>query len=106
MPPAKFKLKKANGQTKIITFDECPPWDTLAHRVSDIYEIPLDQVGIAAIDGEGDTITYSGQVDLEDFYNSLYDASGINKFVVQNLNNPDSEYVFVSSQIFHLPTFH
>jgi hypothetical protein len=37
---------------------------------------------VAAIDGDGDTITFNGEKELNDFYNSMYDASGINKFVV------------------------
>src|SRR5215471_9540080 len=103
-PPtkSKFKLKKADAPTKVVTFDGLPPWQDLASRISGIYDIPQDRVELALID-EGDVVPYRGQRDLEEFYDAFYNPDKINKLVVQNVDDPDREYVIVSGQILAHP---
>jgi hypothetical protein len=105
-PPAKskFKLKKANAPTKVVTFDGLPRWQDLASRISGIYKIPQDRVELALIDG-GDVVPYRDQEDLEQFYNAFYNPDNINKLVVQNVDDPDREYVVVSGQILAHPAY-
>ncbi|KAF9225471.1 hypothetical protein BS17DRAFT_600601 [Gyrodon lividus] len=65
-----FKLIKANGLTRRITFTMRPSWSLLCTRIASLYDITTENVGVSYIDSDGDEVTLSSDEELQDFYRS------------------------------------
>ncbi|KAF7311042.1 F-box domain-containing protein [Mycena chlorophos] len=63
-----FKLSKPGGLTRRVQYTQLPTWQTLAGRVSELFHIPLESVGVAYIDLDGDEVTFSTEDELNEFY--------------------------------------
>ncbi|VDB86574.1 unnamed protein product [Peniophora sp. CBMAI 1063] len=63
-----FKFTRPNGLTRRVVFPTRPNWPELAARISALYAISLDHVGVSYQDSDGDEVTLSSQEELEDFY--------------------------------------
>jgi Wiskott-Aldrich syndrome protein len=88
-----FKLKQANAPTRIAGFDGQPSWHDLASRITHLFNIPLDRVGVAFVDEAREPVILTGEQGLQDFYKD-YQSSGKVKFVVRDLQTPDGASVF------------
>jgi len=100
MPFIPFKLKNAKAPTRLAYFDTQPTWGDLASKIAKLFDIPLNDVGVAFVDKRKDAITLNDEEDLQGFYNSLDQSSEEIKFVVQDLRTPDGESAF---SFMHLP---
>ncbi|GJJ09930.1 hypothetical protein Clacol_004154 [Clathrus columnatus] len=87
-PPVRvvYKLVQqgVDGITRRLTFDSQPTWVELAHRVHDLYFIPLDDIGLVYVDE--DEITVSSNPELQDYHDSLRgNNASTHKFLIRNL---------------------
>ena len=96
MPFIPFKLKKANTPSRFAHFDEKPSWADLASKISQLFNIPTDRVGVAFIAKDKDPDILANEQDLQLFYKFLDKSSQEIKFVVQDLQTPDRESAFRS----------
>lgn len=46
-----FKFKKADALCRIVDFPQLPAWDELALEISNLFNIPQTQVGVAYVGG-------------------------------------------------------
>jgi hypothetical protein len=88
-----FKLKKADAPTKLTAFSNQPSWNDLASKITYLFHISSDNVGVAFVDQGKEIVTVNNEEDLRSFY-ALHQSSEPAKFVVQDLKAPDSEYTF------------
>ncbi|TEB38866.1 hypothetical protein FA13DRAFT_1724813 [Coprinellus micaceus] len=58
--PVLFKLK--------VTFPELPSWATLSGRLTALYGVPTDKLGVSYSDPDGDEITLNTEEELLDYY--------------------------------------
>ena len=85
-----FKLKKADAPTQLTGFDKRPNWKDLASKIASLFNISSpDNVGIAFVD-KCRVETVNDEVELQRFY-SQHPYDNDIKFVVQDLEAPDSE---------------
>ncbi|KZV74813.1 hypothetical protein PENSPDRAFT_647597 [Peniophora sp. CONT] len=63
-----FKFTRPNGLTRRVVFSTRPNWPELASRISTLYSISFEHVGVSYQDSDGDEVTLSSQEELEDFY--------------------------------------
>lgn len=96
MPFIPFKLKKANTPSRFAHFDEKPSWADLASKISPLFNIPTDRVGVAFIAKDKDPDILANEQDLQLFYKFLDKSSQEINFVVQDLQTPDRESAFRS----------
>lgn len=83
-----FKLTKANGLTRRITFAARPTWYLLSTRIADLYDIAIENVGVSYTDSDGDDVTLSSDEELQDFYTSvLTPDDGTIKLAVHDLSS-------------------
>jgi PB1 domain len=97
MPFAPFKFKKSNALTRIAEFEAQPSWGDLASKIAQLFNIPLKDVGVTYFDKAQDAVTVTNEQELQHFYyisSKLNQSSEENKFVVQDLRNPDGESAF------------
>lgn len=89
MASTQFKLAKLNGLTRRIHFPgtELPSWSALASKIESLYEIPVEKIGVAYVDSDGDEVTLSSDDELQDFYAAVHKPPEIIKFVVQDLGS-------------------
>ena len=66
-----FKLTKADGLTRRVTFPTRPTWSLLSGRIANLYDIAIKNVAVSYIDSDGDDVTLSSEGELQDFYLSL-----------------------------------
>jgi len=91
-----FKLTKSGGLTRRIQFPgtEPPSWFTLASKIESLYDIPIEKIGVAYIDNDGDEVTLSSEDELQDFYAAAHKPSDTVKLVVQDLGSlRDSQHL-------------
>ena len=81
MALTEFKLSKRNGIIRRAVFPECPTWEALATRISELYGIPLDQVAVSYVDAEGDEVTLNTEEELKQFYQTCKPSTAIKLFV-------------------------
>ena len=98
MPPVLFKLKQANAQSQLTSFDGLPDWERLASRITEMFNIPSKHVGVAFVDEAQETFILTDDHELQLFYESLDQASPRTKitFVVQDRQTPDGKAAFSS----------
>jgi hypothetical protein len=90
-----FKLKKANAPSRLAVFDVPPSWEQLASRITQYFDIPLGDVGVAFVDENKETVVLVDEQELQYFYKSFFQSAQEKiKFVVQNLQTPDGESAF------------
>jgi PB1 domain len=116
MPFVPFKFKKSNAPTRIAEFDAQPSWGDLASKIAQLFNIPLKDVGVTYFDKAQDAVTITNEQGLQHFYyymsSKLDQSSEENKFVVQDLRNPDGESDFprnialVSSLLLRIRSHH
>jgi hypothetical protein len=94
MPFIPFKLRKANAPSRFAHFDGQPSWADLASKITQLFIIPPDRVGIAFITKDKEPAILSNEQDLQLFYGSLDQSSEEIKFIVQDLQTPDCESAF------------
>jgi hypothetical protein len=94
MPRTQFKLKMAKTSARLTEFDERPNWRDLTSIISDLFGIRQDRVGVALVDKDKDTIAIDNEQQLQTFYHSLDQYSGLIKLVVQDLRAPDGDCAF------------
>lgn len=94
MPFIPFKLKKANTPSRFAHFDEQPSWADLASKISQLFNIPSDRIGVAFITKDKEPDILANERDLHLFYKFLDQSSQEIKFVVQDLQTPDRESAF------------
>lgn len=89
MTSTQFKLTKPGGLTRRIHFDgkELPSWSALASKIESLFEIPIEKIGVAYLDSDGDEVTLSSEDELQDFYTAVHTPSKTIKFVVQDLGS-------------------
>ncbi|PPQ78030.1 hypothetical protein CVT25_015576, partial [Psilocybe cyanescens] len=98
MSPIHFKLVKSDGHTRRVTFPNLPPWHELASKLHDLYDIPLDKVGVSYVDNDNDEITASSDEELQDFYQTSHQPGKPFKFKVLDLSLPPDN---AQSEPFH-----
>jgi hypothetical protein len=103
MAPIQFKLSKPDGLTRRLTFQGVPTWVDLAAKISGLYSIPSDKLGVSYIDTDGDEVTLSSQEELEDFYQASYQPPQAIKFVVQDLRSLREAHVSASNALPETP---
>lgn len=88
MAVPQFKLTQPGGFTRRIHFpgSELPSWFALASKIQSLYDIPIDKVGVAYQDSDGDEVTLSSEDELQDFYATNKQPETI-KFTVQDLRS-------------------
>jgi len=89
MASTQFKLTKPDGLTRRIHFEgpELPSWFALASKIESLYEIPIEKIGVAYLDSDGDEVTLSSEHELQDFYAAAHKPSETIKLVVQDLGS-------------------
>ena len=68
MSSAAFKLTKPGGITRRVQFPNLPNWFALASKIESLYGVPIERVGVAYLDSDGDQVTISSEDELQDFY--------------------------------------
>jgi hypothetical protein len=86
---AVFKLKKADTYARLVGFPNQPIWEELASRIGVIYRIPPERVEIA-FQRDGEMIAINDNEALQHFYEFSYQPPESAKFVVQDIEVPDS----------------
>ncbi|KIJ22070.1 hypothetical protein PAXINDRAFT_165369 [Paxillus involutus ATCC 200175] len=82
-----FKLTKASGLTRRITFTMRPSWSLLCNRIGTLYDIGTQNVGVSYVDSDGDEVTLSSDEELQDFYRSIpIGGKDTIKFTVHDLS--------------------
>ncbi|KAF8846051.1 hypothetical protein BDN67DRAFT_976895 [Paxillus ammoniavirescens] len=82
-----FKLTKASGLTRRITFTIRPSWSLLCTRIGTLYDIGTQNVGVSYVDSDGDEVTLSSDEELQDFYRSIpIGGKDTIKFTVHDLS--------------------
>ncbi|KAF8317523.1 hypothetical protein F5887DRAFT_1088745 [Amanita rubescens] len=94
--PFIVKLKKANTLT-LARFDARPSWGDLASEIADLFRISSNHVGVVFIDEAKNAIILTKEQELQSFYKAFDPFSGKLKFVVQDLQNPDSPTTIAST---------
>lgn len=84
------RLKKAPFPTRVEAFNARPSWDELASRITKIFHIPLENIGVSYIDGD-ETCVVTNELALLKYYDSISEALKIT-FVVVDLGQRDSEF--------------
>ncbi|KAK0246248.1 hypothetical protein EDD85DRAFT_803588 [Armillaria nabsnona] len=80
-----FKLRdERSAQTRRISFPHQPIWETLASKISALYDIPLDKIAVTYIDADDDKVTLSTQDELQDFFQATHKSGEVVKFTVQD----------------------
>ncbi|KAK0198843.1 hypothetical protein F5146DRAFT_1117509 [Armillaria mellea] len=80
-----FKLRNdRSAQTRRISFPHQPVWETLASKISALYDIPLDKIAVTYIDADDDKVTLSTQDELQDFFQATHKSGEVVKFTVQD----------------------
>ena len=87
MAPTQFKLSQASGLTRRILFPELPSWSTLATKIESLYHVPIEHIGVAYTDNDGDQVTLSSEDELQDFYTNCHKPSETVKLTVQDLGS-------------------
>ncbi|KIL58347.1 hypothetical protein M378DRAFT_319083 [Amanita muscaria Koide BX008] len=92
--PFVVKLKKASAsaeltQTMLVRFDARPSWGDLASKIAEEFSISSNNVGVVFLD-EVCKLTLKNEQELQSFYEVFDPSSGKMKFVVQDLQTPDS----------------
>lgn len=87
MVSTQFKLSKPGGQTRRIHFFQLPSWLALASKIGSLYDIPIEKIGVAYVDSDGDEVTVSSDDELQDFYANCYKPSETIKLAVQDLRS-------------------
>ena len=85
------RLKKPPFPTRNESFNVRPSWVELASRITKLFDIPLERVGVAYIDEDHETSVITDETGLLDYYNSISETFKI-KFVVINVSERDSEF--------------
>ncbi|KAM6490570.1 hypothetical protein JOM56_013913 [Amanita muscaria] len=93
--PFVVKLKKAGASaelTQIILarFDARPSWGDLASKIAEEFSISSNNVGVVFLDEAEGKLTLKNEQELQSFYEIFDPSSGKIKFVVQDLQTPDS----------------
>jgi len=91
MFPILIKLKKANTLARLIHFSVLLSWHNLFSEITNIFQIPLKEISVTYTDSK----TLCNNQDLHHFSKSLQPFEKI-KFVIQNLQTPDTESAFIS----------
>ena len=94
MSLVRFKLKKADASTKLTSFDKKPSWGDLALKITQLFGVPQEYVGVAFIDEHKEPISLTNEQELQGFYGSLDLSTQVIKLVVQDSRAPHSESVF------------
>ena len=84
------RLKKFPFPYRVESFNARPSWVELASRITKIFDIPLEKVGVAYMDDD-ETSVITDETALLDYYNSIPETLKI-KFVVINVGDRDSEF--------------
>ena len=85
------KLKHVNLPARLVFFDAPPSWDDLASKISKIFGIPLENVGVAYIDEARLSILVTNEQGLQQYYKCLGPSSEEIKLVVLNAEDHDCE---------------
>ncbi|KAM6499475.1 hypothetical protein JOM56_004983 [Amanita muscaria] len=93
--PFVVKLKKASAsaeltQTILARFDARPSWGNLASKIAEEFSISSNNVGVVFLDEVKGKLTLKNEQELQSFYEVFDPSSGKIKFVVQDLQTPDS----------------
>ncbi|KAJ7161424.1 hypothetical protein C8R43DRAFT_881082 [Mycena crocata] len=81
----KFKLTKRDGLTRRVVFQGPPTWPALSTKIHELFQIPIDKVGVSYIDSDMDEVTLSSEAELRDYYQA-FPSGEVIKFVVQDLS--------------------
>ena len=87
MSSAIFKLTKPGGITRRVQFPNFPSWFALASKIESLYDVPIEKVGVAYIDSDGDQVTISSEDELQDFYALPRKPNETIKLSVQDLGS-------------------
>lgn len=106
--PFVIKLKKASAsadltQTILARFDARPNWGNLASKIAEEFSISWNNVGVVFLDEVEGRLTLKNEQELQSFYEVFDPSSGKIKFVVQDLQTPDSDCESASNP---LPIIH
>ncbi|KAF6766674.1 hypothetical protein DFP72DRAFT_867270 [Ephemerocybe angulata] len=69
--PVLFKLK-CGEEGRRLTFPELPSWTVLSSRLTSLFGIPLDKLGVSYTDPDGDEITLNTEEELLDYYETSH----------------------------------
>ncbi|KIY46113.1 hypothetical protein FISHEDRAFT_75957 [Fistulina hepatica ATCC 64428] len=78
------KFTRPGGSTRKAVFPTVS-WPELAARVSVLFEIPEDQVAVQYVDLDNDNVTISTQLELIDYYSTMYQPTQAARFTVIDL---------------------
>ncbi|KAF8622421.1 hypothetical protein AX15_007032, partial [Amanita polypyramis BW_CC] len=100
--PFVVKLKKASTsaeltRTILARFDARPSWWNLTSKIAEEFSIPSNNVGVVFLDEVEGKITLKNEQELQSFYEVFDPSSGKIKFVVQDLQAPDSSKTISST---------
>lgn len=103
MSSAIFKLTRPGGITRRIQFPNLPNWFALASKIESLYEVPIEKVGVAYIDSDGDQVTISSEDELQDFYALPRKQNETIKLSVQDLGSLRSSTNMSSNRASEIP---
>ena len=86
-----FKLKKANTLARYTLFEAQPSWTDLTSRIATLFQIPLEEVGVAWVDNAQDVITLTNENDLQCFYQSFKFGQSSEPTIKLVVHTPDGE---------------
>jgi len=84
-----FKLKYRDI-TRRTVLAKLPEWNAIAERISSIFLVPVANVGVSYVDGDGEEITLNSQEELDDFYTTSYRHSESIRFTVKDISTSHS----------------
>lgn len=87
------KLKRANIKPEFGVFGERPTFDELSLKIITLCQIPRDRLTITFRNAEKQFIDLTNDDALQEFYKSLDPDCKYIKFVVQDSQAPDSEFI-------------
>ena len=92
MTPVSFELKQANAPSRLTSFPGLrPDWERLSARITELFNIPSKDVGVAFVDEAQEAFILTDDNALQLFYESLDQSSPETKikFVVQDRQTPN-----------------
>jgi hypothetical protein len=61
---ARFKLNKANASTKLAPFQKRPSWEELALKITHLFNVPQEHVGVVYVDDNRNIVSLNSEEDL------------------------------------------
>ena len=85
-----IKLKRSPDASTILEFfDALPSWENLSSKISNVFNIPLTNVGAAYVHKDRESVTLTNDQGLQQYFSDQ--SCQEFKFVVQDTHKPDCE---------------